>query len=377
MRQAAVVEKIWASDVWILCTDGAVYQGGVSELTRLAESEDVLQIPVIVVIVGEADQPCENANLSVGVSFYACAKEAAILYKHSRSGQISVINAKGRFTPLLDKAKLDVNDSSGIPGFHDEQSFKDHCEKQNVRVERSRGRQAKRAISLGTEWDTAMGTLVNVMNLLEQPQVAKDDLVNLLREEAFNQLALVCKTRGQLGTLRDFLLRHKQQEIVIRLEDRHGATEVMEKMVTVNSDSEKSQLAISLREAHAANRKTYLDLINEPSDEARVAKDMNRMLNRALATIADFEKSGYTADILNRKSNRARRAEVISVADAEIHLSVLDLSDEVFAYRAICPICCGDEQIMSIVLKSLDTVEENTTDFALNFPLVSRLSQSY
>ena len=26
---------------------------------------------------------------------------------------------------------------------------------------------------------------------------------------------------------------------------------------------------------------------------------------------------------------------------------------------------------MSVVLKKLDTVEENTTDFALNFPLVS------
>lgn len=79
IRQAAVVEEVWASDHWILCTDGEVDQGEVSKLTQLAESENVLQIPVIVVIVKEADQPSQRTDLSVGVSFYACAKEAAIL----------------------------------------------------------------------------------------------------------------------------------------------------------------------------------------------------------------------------------------------------------------------------------------------------------
>lgn len=49
----------------------------------------------------------------------------------------------------------------------------------------------------------------------------------------------------------------------------------------------------------------------------------------------------------------------------------MDLSDDIESFRGTCPICCGEEQIMSVVLKKLDTVEENTTDFALNFPLVS------
>ena len=140
-------------------------------------------------------------------------------------------------------------------------------------------------------------------------------------------------------------------------------------MAIATSESEKAQLTTALRHAHAANRKTYLNLINEPSDEARPAKEINRMVDQALAIIADFEKSGYMVDILNRKSNRARRAEVVSAADAEIHLSALDISDGVSAYGATCSICCGDEQIMSIALKRLDTVDENTADFALNFPL--------
>lgn len=53
------------------------------------------------------------------------------------------------------------------------------------------------------------------------------------------------------------------------------------------------------------------------------------------------------------------------------HLQALDLSDDIEGLRGTCPICCGEEQIMSMVLEKLDTVEENTTDFALNFPLVS------
>lgn len=142
-------------------------------------------------------------------------------------------------------------------------------------------------------------------------------------------------------------------------------------MAIATSESEKAQLTTALRHAHAANRKTYLNLINDPSDEARPAKEINRMVDQPLAIIADFEKSGYMVDILNRKRNRARRAEVVSAADAEIHLSALDISNGVSSYGATCSICCGDEQIMSIALKRLDTVDENTADFALNFPLVS------
>lgn len=65
------------------------------------------------------------------------------------------------------------------------------------------------------------------------------------------------------------------------------------------------------------------------------------------------------------------RSEFVSAADAEIHLSALDLSDEIDACQSTCPTCCGEGQIMSIVLKKLDTVEEDTTDFALDLPLAA------
>lgn len=144
----------------------------------------------------------------------------------------------------------------------------------------------------------------------------------------------------------------------------------MEKMQN-SKPEEMDKLMEQLRRAHAANRETYLNLQNSPSEESLLCNEISRLINQGLAIIASFEKASYTADILNRTSNRAMRSGLVSAADAEIHLSALDLSDGSDAFRGTCPICCGEEQIMSIVLKSLDTVEENTTDFALNFPLAA------
>lgn len=110
---------------------------------------------------------------------------------------------------------------------------------------------------------------------------------------------------------------------MIRLEDRHGASDIMEKIRNVENSAEKTKLVVQLREAHALNRNTYQRLRDCPSDESRLAADINRSINRALVILSDYEKSSYTADILNRKSNRAMRAGVVSAADAEIHISAL------------------------------------------------------
>ena len=158
----------------------------------------------------------------------------------------------------------------------------------------------------------------------------------------------------------------------MRPEDCHGASSIMEQMqLTDISLKEKSRLTRQLRDAHIANRLAYEATKNHPSDEARSAAEINKMINRGLAILSGVEKSSYTAEILGRKSNRAMRAEIISKVDAEIHISKMDLSDNVKSLRGTCSICCGEKQIMSVVLKKLDTAEENTTDFALNFPLAA------
>jgi len=174
------------------------------------------------------------------------------------------------------------------------------------------------------------------------------------------------------------LSRNNKRYCTLRLEDRHGDAKIVEKLHSPEISLEaKDRLIRPLRDAHIANRQTYEALRNSPSDETRAATEINKLINRALAIISGLEKSSYTAVILNRKSNRAMRAEVMSAADAGIYLSALDLSDSVHAFRCTCPICCGEYQIMSVVLRELETVEENTTDFALNFPLaVARAKQN-
>ena len=179
-------------------------------------------------------------------------------------------------------------------------------------------RSPTKAVSLGAEWDAATNALVDVPTLLIQQQVRLQDLRNLLGEEAINQLALLCKTRGQLDILRNLLLRHKQQEVIVRLEDRHGAGKIMEKIRNMSGQEDRFLLMEQLRGAHAANRATYLDLQNSPSEESRLATEINRLINRGLAIISGFQKSSYTANILSRKSNRAMRSDVLSAEDAEM-----------------------------------------------------------
>ena len=158
----------------------------------------------------------------------------------------------------------------------------------------------------------------------------------------------------------------------MRLEDRHGALKIMEKLQSDDvKPEEREQLMDELRQAHKANREAYAALRESPSEESRRATEINRLIDRALRIISGLEKSSYTADILNRRSNRAMRAEVVSAADSSVYLASLDLSSKQDLFQGTCAICCGEEQIMSIVLMKLATVEDNTTDFALNFPLVS------
>ena len=85
-------------------------------------------------------------------------------------------------------------------------------------------RRSVKSVSLGLQWaSVTKNALVNVSELLKQSHIAVSDLRNLIEDEAMNQFALICKTRGQIGDLRTLLLRHKQQGMVLRLEDRHGA----------------------------------------------------------------------------------------------------------------------------------------------------------
>ncbi|KAI4194622.1 MAG: hypothetical protein LQ350_007677 [Teloschistes chrysophthalmus] len=373
MRNLRAVEQIQDSDLWVLLTDGNIPERHVHTLSDTAETAEVLQVPIILVITGSRYGVPGQSNISVGVTFFAAAREALILFKDYSSGQLFVIDAKGAFQSLKQETSDHISGWSSLSQFANEAEFNSRCKELGISFHPSDTRSKTRAVSLGTHWDSITDkALVNVPILLEQTQIRHSDLRNILEEEAVTQLALLCKTRGKLGLLRDLILRHKQEELLIRLEDRHGAKEIMERLQSGTvMENQLDQLREQLRQAHTANRETYAKLRDDPSEEQRQASELNKLINRALQIISGFEKSSYTADILNRKSNRAMRASVVSAVASVIHVAALDLSTDINAFRGSCSICCEDNQIMSIVLKQLDTVEENTTDFALNFPLAA------
>ncbi|KAL2039975.1 hypothetical protein N7G274_007378 [Stereocaulon virgatum] len=373
MRNPRAVDAIQRSDLWVLLTDGEIYDGAVNELTQLAEKVDVIQVPVVLIITGQQFSSPADTKISVGIPFFTSAQEALILFKDYSTGRLTVIDAKGSFAPLKKESTPDFTSWASLPAFATGNAFNERCAELAISITQSDERTGTRAVSLGPEWDTATNNaLVDVPALLAEKQIRLEDMRNLLGEEAIQQLSLMCKIRGQLPVLRNLILGHKQSEVIIRLEDRHGAGKIMETLQsgTMKPEEEK-QLMEALRKAHSANRETYIELQNNPSEESRRATEINRLIDRAFRIISGLEKSAYTVDILNRKSNRAMRAEKVWDGDSELHLSALDLSEDVKAFRGTCSICCGDEQIMSIVLKRLDSVEENTTDFALNFPLAA------
>ena len=93
----AAADSIRDSDLWMLMTDGEITDNEVASLTRVAERENLLQVPVIFMIFGPARKTPMDESVSIGVCFCASTKDAAVLYQDVINGKTYVIDAKGIF----------------------------------------------------------------------------------------------------------------------------------------------------------------------------------------------------------------------------------------------------------------------------------------
>lgn len=91
--------------MWVLSTGGVIATQSVATLTRLAQILDVIQIPIILIVAGARWARPDLANTSVGIPFFAIAREALILFKDHNTCQVYIIDAKGAFELL----KLDYD----------------------------------------------------------------------------------------------------------------------------------------------------------------------------------------------------------------------------------------------------------------------------
>ncbi|QDS77172.1 hypothetical protein FKW77_001837 [Venturia effusa] len=372
LKNEACLSCIWSSDVFFLLTDGEVWDTEVQDLARLGQEKGIFSCPTVFLITSHLAKPPDRTDVSVGVTSFANAKDALCLLKDYLGARIYVIAAKGVFQSM-DNAK-DRGTWEGLTSFDNEAQLLAKIQELDIRISTAETRGTlPSGVDLGLEWNQAHNAtvLVDPEKLLQASSVNEFDLRLLLHDEAIDVLTLAYKTRGKLPQFRRFLQDNKIEQVTIQLEDVAGAAAIIAELGDPDLTSEvKAHLQEKLRAAHVTNREKYLDALK--NDQAgSAARDRNRLIDSAMRQLAEIEKAGYTADILSRTSNRARRAETTVSADASIALSILDL--EAPSYKAECPICCGEDEIMSVVLKQMDgeATGANTADFALDFPLAA------
>ncbi|KAL8706375.1 MAG: hypothetical protein Q9201_000583 [Fulgogasparrea decipioides] len=352
LEHTKALEQIRSSDMWLLLTDGAIDDRHVTRLTNRANSLGLMDVPIILIVVGYKSSNPRATNISIAIPFFVGASNAAILYQDAQFGDIFVVAAKGCFSalcPHCNSLDEDLSNWSHLPRFAQERVFSKQCESLGISVVRTQDRQGMRGASLGPTYSSTTDCTVKVDTLLEQSQVHAQDLRHLLEDEAINNLAIMCKTRGCIGRLRSFLTRHKREVVAVKLEDLYGAGKIMMEMEKGDLTPEQMDLLrTQLRVAHSLNRSTYTQQM-ESNEEAQIATELNRLINKALALLTSLEKAGYTAEILGRKSNRAMRANKVQAEDAETHLLAMDLSDKVDAFRSACSICAGEREIMKSI----------------------------
>ncbi|KAF3003555.1 hypothetical protein E8E13_006137 [Curvularia kusanoi] len=379
LRNERALAAIRKADVWFLLTDGEIWDGDVHRLADLAYDAEVLNVPLVFVITGSRGSSPGTANISVGISFFASSHDTLILFKDLQTGKLYVIAGKGCFAELGGSAAAqDLTNWTNLTAFASEADFFSHCEKSHIKVTKSESRASSTGhISLGSEWEAQHNgpVQVDLDALLGSGLLSDMDAFSLLSDEAFNFLAVACKTRRRIPELRTFVQGQKIEQVAPKFEDRNGAATIIAKMAdTTATDDDRKKLQHQLREAHSLNRRDYQDTIasftGSPAEQN--LRKRNQLVDAALRSLASIESASYNAEIIGR-SNRARRAEAI---DSTTTIDIAELDLEAPSYKGYCLICCGEDEIMSVCLKDTDPAnkEDNTSDFALNFPLAAGAS---
>ncbi|KAF7328780.1 hypothetical protein MVEN_02506700 [Mycena venus] len=336
----AVTTELKSCDMWYLLTDGEV--GSPVNFARKTVEVGMANTPVIFVITNRSRDRPNAVDISVGISVFASASDAAIVFKNTDNGELYVLATKGAFDVLTAGFEINLESWESLPLFPDEAIFKSALK--DVNIVGAAHRTNSLAIDLGRAWQEKHACLVDVDLLLAQmlpDSIPQDEFLDLLQEDAFNAIALLCKTRGLLTKLRDWLLARKERASVIEIRDVSGAADILQRLRdNTLPTAEADALRQKLRAAHQSNLDDYNSRLNSSKPSPLLPN-----INRCLSALTALEKAGYAADILDRRSNRAMRAAVVSSTDVENQLADLDLGEHVEAHRSTCSICCNDDTI--------------------------------
>ncbi|KAJ7276986.1 hypothetical protein C8J57DRAFT_1504822 [Mycena rebaudengoi] len=298
--------------MWYRLTDGEVSSPIV--FTQKTIEVGMANIPVIFVIVNKSGPRPSTLDTSIGVSVFVSAPDTVIIHKAIDTDSIFVMAAKGAFDVLTEGFEIDL----------DEAAFKAALKSAEIR--RTANGEDHSAIDLGRAWQAKHGCLVDMDTLLAHmtaQSITKSEFLDLLEEETFHALALVCKMRRLLPNLHAWLIARKRG----RPWWRFG-------------------MSLALRAYSTAHCPPNLEDYHARLNNSQPSPLLPRV-NCCLATLTSLGKSGYGADILDRRSNRAMRATLVLLRQ---HHHVASA-------------------------QGLNKLGANTTDFALSFPLTAGAAQ--
>ena len=79
LQQTSALEQICSCDLWLLLTDGEIYDPYVTSLTNRASSLRLADIPVVLVVVRkEAQVSPKDTDISIAIPFFATVNNAII-----------------------------------------------------------------------------------------------------------------------------------------------------------------------------------------------------------------------------------------------------------------------------------------------------------
>jgi hypothetical protein len=200
---AAVTKELKSCDMWYLLTDGEV--GSPVNFACKTVEVGMANTPVVFVITNRSHGRPVAVDISVGISVFASASDAAIVFKNIDNGEIYVLATKGAFEVLTAGFEINLESWESLPLFPDESTFKSALK--DVNIVGAAHRTNSMAIDLGRAWQEKHACLVDIDLLLAQTlpdSIPQDEFLDLLQDDAFNALALICKARGLLTKLRDW-----------------------------------------------------------------------------------------------------------------------------------------------------------------------------
>jgi hypothetical protein len=372
--------KIKKSDVWFLVTDGEIYGNQGDQFAQLACQKAILDVPIIMVIIGSRGRTPETTSISVTTPIFEASENSAILFKETETGKIYVIGGKGCFARLrADRATHDLKSWRTTPVFKNEVALFERCMNLNIQVATAKSRKKlPKGINLGSGWEKVndVPQRVDVHILLNAGVLSNSDVFALFSEEALPILAIAYKTRRMGAQFQQFLKDQIIEVVIPRLEDVSGAAAIITKMNEPNiSKDGRKILQEQLRVAHNSNREHYQKIAAEFSS-SQPAKDLRRrndVVKAALRILSSMDADSYTASFsLCRERDRQ---EDETSTESEIDMANLDFDGP--SIRGSCLICCDDDVVMSICLKSPSSTTDDLECGAFKYPLAAGAWTAY